>query len=199
MAHLILPGSILDAPASLIVNPANSQLHHAGGLARVIDQAATTIPAGTPVSELAEIRERIGEYLRWHAQAAPIPVGFASLSPPGALHDRCRGIIHAVGPVWRGGRDREPQWLFSAFREALLIAEFREATIAVPAVSAGIFGVPIQVVAAAAVSALQAVPSHRERIFALPDPAHEQAFRYAAELAGIPFPQQTIDPKETLA
>ena len=55
-----------------------------------------------------------------------------------------RWVVHAVGPVWRGGGEGEEALLASAVRSALARAEEVGAkSIALPAISAGIFGFPV--------------------------------------------------------
>ena len=55
-----------------------------------------------------------------------------------------RYVIHAVGPIWRGGRHGEPELLASCYRRALgLAAAQRCARIAFPALSCGAFGYPL--------------------------------------------------------
>jgi len=56
---------------------------------------------------------------------------------------RAKHVIHAVGPVWSGGAEREEELLASCYRAALdLAAEYRLASIAFPAISTGIYRVP---------------------------------------------------------
>jgi O-acetyl-ADP-ribose deacetylase (regulator of RNase III) len=54
-------------------------------------------------------------------------------------------VIHAVGPIWQGGVRKEDRSLASAYRASLEVAEERGvASIAFPAISAGIYGYPIE-------------------------------------------------------
>lgn len=65
-------------------------------------------------------------------------------------------IIHTVGPVWRGGTAGEPDQLASCYRRALELAATRAARIiAFPSISTGIYGYPIELAAAVAVSTVQ--------------------------------------------
>lgn len=63
-------------------------------------------------------------------------------SEPGKLP--CKMIIHAVGPVWKGGYDGEEPLLKAAVLQCLYLTEqYRYCTVAIPALSGGIFGYPL--------------------------------------------------------
>ena len=54
------------------------------------------------------------------------------------------GIVHTVGPVWRGGKHGEPETLANCYRNSLQVAvENGIKTIAFPAISCGAYGYPI--------------------------------------------------------
>lgn len=107
-----------------IVNAANPALTPGGGVCGAIHRAAG--------SELAVAC----------AEIAPCPTGEARITPGFRLP--ARFVIHAVGPVWRGGDSREPELLASAYRNSLRLArEHGLASIAFPAISTGIFGYPL--------------------------------------------------------
>jgi O-acetyl-ADP-ribose deacetylase (regulator of RNase III) len=54
-------------------------------------------------------------------------------------------VVHAVGPVWRGGKSGEPELLASCYRESLALAAAHGATsIAFPAISTGAFAYPVK-------------------------------------------------------
>ena len=113
----------LDVDA--IVNAANETLLAGGGVCGAIHRAAGP--------ELAEACRRV----------APCPTGEARITPGFRLP--ARWVIHAVGPVWRGGSAGEAALLASAYRSALVLAgQPRLKSVAFPAISTGIFGYPLE-------------------------------------------------------
>jgi O-acetyl-ADP-ribose deacetylase (regulator of RNase III) len=103
------------------------------------------------------------------ARVAPCPTGHARITPGFRLP--ARFVIHAVGPVWRGGGHGERELLASAYRDCVSIAAQHALTsLAFPAISTGIYGFPLDdatTVAVATVrSALAGVPSISRVIFA---------------------------------
>ena len=73
-------------------------------------------------------------------------------------------VVHTVGPVWHGGGAQEPELLANAYRNSLALAAAHGAhTIAFPAISAGIYGYPLDQAAAAALGVA------RDFAFARPD------------------------------
>ncbi len=74
------------------------------------------------------------------------PVGDAVITTGGDL--KARYVIHAVGPVWRGGDEGEPQLLASAYRRSLQVAVgHRLHSISFPSISTGAFGYPMRLAA----------------------------------------------------
>jgi O-acetyl-ADP-ribose deacetylase len=68
-----------------------------------------------------------------------------------------RHVIHAVGPVWRGGNHGEPALLASCYRRAIELAAAAGArSLAFPGISTGIYGYPVTLAAALAVDAVRA-------------------------------------------
>ena len=113
----------LDVDA--IVNAANSQLAPGGGVCGAIHAAAGP--------GLAEACAKIGH----------CPTGEARLTPGFQLP--ARYVIHAVGPVWRGGGAGEAELLASAYRSAMRIADAEGLRhVAFPAISTGIYGYPLK-------------------------------------------------------
>ena len=108
-----------------IVNAANSDLAPGGGVCGAIHRAAGP--------ELAEACARV----------RPCPPGQARITPGFGLP--ARFVIHAVGPVWKGGQAGEADLLAAAYRSSLDLAK-REGlqSIALPAISTGIYGYPLR-------------------------------------------------------
>ncbi len=67
-----------------------------------------------------------------------------------------RWVIHTVGPVWSGGDHGEPDQLASCYRSSLdLAADLGARTVAIPAISTGVYGYPPEPAARVAVSTLR--------------------------------------------
>jgi O-acetyl-ADP-ribose deacetylase (regulator of RNase III) len=120
--HLrIMRGDLTESQTDVIVNAANSRLQHGGGVAGAIVRKGGRI--------IQEESNRIGF----------VPVGNAAITGAGAL--KARFVIHTVGPMW--GEGDEEAKLRSAVRNTLKLATERGfESLAMPAISAGIFGFP---------------------------------------------------------
>lgn len=143
----------LDVDA--IVNAANDALAPGGGVCGAIHRAAGP------------------ELARACAPLAPCPTGDARITPGFRLPSRY--VIHAVGPIWYGGKKGEADLLASAYRRALLLAsEHSLRSVAFPAISTGIFGYPLREATEIAVdavrAALRAPTSVRDVVFACFNP-----------------------------
>jgi O-acetyl-ADP-ribose deacetylase len=74
------------------------------------------------------------------------PIGDAVITTGGEL--RARHVIHAVGPVWRGGDEHEPELLASAYRRSLEVAvQHGLRSISLPSISTGAFVYPLRLAA----------------------------------------------------
>lgn len=123
-------GDITAEDVDAIVNAANSRLEHGGGVAAAIAGAA-----GETLT--AESRE-------WVREHGPLATGGATVTTAGDLPQE--GVVHAVGP--RQGEGDEEEKLTAAVASALdRTAEEGWASVALPAISAGIFAVPYDVCA----------------------------------------------------
>lgn len=140
----IVVGDLLREPVDAIVNAANGHLAHGGGVAAAIARAAGRALEDDGDRIVAERRE--------------IPVGDAVATVAGRLP--FKGVIHAVGP-WLGMGDEELK-LVRALTSAFTRAHERGwASVSFPAVSSGIFAVPLDVCARAYV---RAVRTHCEEL-----------------------------------
>jgi O-acetyl-ADP-ribose deacetylase (regulator of RNase III) len=81
------------------------------------------------------------------------PIGDAVITTGGNL--KARHVIHAVGPVWRGGEEHEPELLASAYIRSLEVAvENNLHSISIPSISTGAFCYPLKLAAPIALKAI---------------------------------------------
>ena len=139
---MIKKQGITDLAVDAIVNAANEGLMAGGGVCGDIFRAAGH-------TELQNACDKIGH----------CDTGNAVMTAGFALKAKC--VIHAVGPVWHGGNNDEKKLLYSCYEKSLELAEKTGLhTIAFPLISAGIFGVPVDV---AWRKAIQAVSEYQTR------------------------------------
>ena len=123
----IVQGDITIEEVDAIVNAANEQLAHGGGVAWAISKK------GGP-----KIQAESDAWVRKHGQVSHAHPAWTSGGTLPAKY-----VIHAVGPVWINGRDDENQKLQAAVTGSLQVAdELKCASISMPAISTGIFGFP---------------------------------------------------------
>jgi O-acetyl-ADP-ribose deacetylase (regulator of RNase III) len=90
------------------------------------------------------------------ARIGHCPTGEARITPGFRLPARC--VIHAVGPVWRGGASGEAALLAGAYRSSLRLAEEHGVrSLAFPAISTGIYGYPLEAATEVAVATVREV------------------------------------------
>ncbi len=118
----LVEGDITELQVDAIVNPANEDLQLGGGVAGAVREKG-----GASIQDECD---RIGG----------TPVGTAVMTGAGTL--KAKQVIHAVGP--RMGEGDEDRKLAAAVRAALALADRNgQRTIAIPAISTGVFGYPV--------------------------------------------------------
>lgn len=128
----IKQADITQEQCDAVVNAANSGLLGGGGVDGAIHRAAGR--------ELSEACRQIGG----------CPTGEARITP--GFNLPARFIIHAVGPVWRGGSHNESNLLASCYRGSLKLAvENNCRSVAFPNISTGVYGFPKKEAAAIAI------------------------------------------------
>jgi putative ATPase len=112
-----------------VVNAANSNLKHGGGVALAIARNGGYT-----------IQKESNEYVEKNGK---VPTGEVAVTNAGKL--KASYIIHAVAPIWHGGKNNEDKLLYNAVINSLRKAEDLEcSSIAIPAISSGIYGFPVK-------------------------------------------------------
>ena len=158
-------GDITRFPADALVNAANSELAGGGGV-----DGAIHLAAGPEL--MAELRERY----RGCPTGSAVVTGAGLLAGHGVRH-----VIHAVGPIWRGGSRGEAEQLASAYRAALARArEIGAVSLAIPAISCGIYGYPLDAAASLAIAVVA-------QELTMPGPPEVATFVFLSEAAAQAF------------
>jgi O-acetyl-ADP-ribose deacetylase (regulator of RNase III) len=135
----VIQADITNLRVSAIVNAANSDLAGGGGVDGAIHRAAG------PKLMLA------------CRQIGGCPTGEARITP--AFDLPASFVIHAVGPVWQGGNRGEPELLRRCYRSAMALAISHACeSLALSAISCGVYGYPVDGAAEIAVDEILATP-----------------------------------------
>jgi O-acetyl-ADP-ribose deacetylase (regulator of RNase III) len=134
----LVEGDLTEESVDAIVNAANAQLQHGGGVAAAISRR------GGP-----QIQAESNAWVQTHG---PVTHNEPAYTQAGSLP--CRYVIHAVGPVW--GEGEEDVKLTACIHSSLDLADrLQLASIAFPAISTGIFGFPKERAARVILDAIQ--------------------------------------------
>jgi O-acetyl-ADP-ribose deacetylase (regulator of RNase III) len=138
-------GDLTEQRVDAIVNAANEALVAAAGVCGAIRRAGG--------DEIFDECAHLGGCATGDAKAT------------GAGRLPARYVIHAVGPIWRGGGHGEAEQLASAYRRALEVADGLDcSTVAFPALSTGIYGYPAELAAPVAVAAVRELEKRFDEI-----------------------------------
>jgi len=136
----LIKGDITKIQVDAIVNAANTSLLGGGGVDGAIHRAG----GEAILEDCKKIRSKQGG----------CKVGEAVITTAGKLP--AKFVIHTVGPVWNGGKNKEEQLLANAYTNSLTLAiENHVNTIAFPNISTGIYHFPKQKAAEIAIQSVQ--------------------------------------------
>lgn len=171
----LVRGDITRYPADAIVNAANPLLQPGGGVSGAIHHAAG--PA------LARECALIVSYHDMFEAGDAVATGAGDLAGT-------RRVIHAIGPVWRGGGHGEPEVLADAYRRSIEVAdELGLRSVAFPSISTGVYGYPVELAAPIALRAVNAALKRAQHVtdvsFVLFDAATFDAYDAALAQAGV--------------
>ena len=144
----VVRADITTLDVDAIVNAANSALAGGGGVDGAIHRAAGP--------ELAAASRRL----------APCPAGSAVITEGFRL--RARWVVHAVGPVWRGGSSGEADVLRRTYENAFRVVREQGGirSIAFPSISTGVYAFPKPLAAEIATGVMRAREAELERVVA---------------------------------
>lgn len=149
---LVVHGDLTRQPVDAIVNAANESLTHGGGVAKDI------VGTGGRV-----IQEESDAWVREHG---PLGRGVAAVTTGGMLI--ASHVIHVVGPRYQAGQDNEAMLRDTVFAALDAAAEHEFTSVALPAISAGVFRYPVdqatEVIANAATNWLAATAHGLEEL-----------------------------------
>lgn len=136
----LIKGDITTITVDAIINAANSSLLGGGG----VDGAIHRKGGSQILEECKAIRNRQGK----------CKAGDAVHTSAGLLS--AKYVIHTVGPIWNGGKNKEPELLASCYRKSLEIAEsLLVKSIAFPNISTGVYHFPKAEAAQIAIAAVK--------------------------------------------
>lgn len=158
----LIKGDITRLEVDAIVNAANSTLLGGGGVDGAIHRAAGP------------------QLLKACRRLHGCDTGDAKITPGFRLP--ARYVIHAVGPIWRGGQKDESRLLSSCYTRSLqLAADYKLSSIAFPNISTGVYGFPKPEAAKIAIESVKQYLANKgpvlEVTFVVFDPGNESLYR----------------------
>ncbi|NXE09534.1 PAR14 polymerase, partial [Lophotis ruficrista] len=137
----VYKADLCNYPVDVVVNASNEDLKHIGGLAEALLRAAGP-----------ELQQECDELVRKNGR---LQAGCAVITGPGKLP--CKNVIHAVGPRWRKEEAEKCVFLLrKTVKKSLQLAEtYNHRSIALPAVSGGVFGFPLELCTYSIVSSIK--------------------------------------------
>jgi O-acetyl-ADP-ribose deacetylase len=156
----VIRGDITREAVDAIVNAANSALRVGAGVDRAIHSAAG-------IDEMRETCRLLGG----------CEVGDAKVTP--GFNLPAKWVIHTVGPYWQDGAHREAELLSSCYRRSLEEADKLHAqSVALPSISTGIYGYPIDTACEVAIAAVTETQTNVSLVhFVVFDDDNERAYR----------------------
>ncbi len=121
-----LEGDLTMMPVEAVVNAANVSLQHGGGIALAISRAG-----GATVSD---------ESAEWIDTFGPLVPGVAALTSAGEMPSSY--VVHVAGPIYAEGQENEELLVAAVFAALDTATEIEAESIAMPAISAGVYGYP---------------------------------------------------------
>jgi len=136
---MVTCGMVEETVADAVVNAANEHLAAGSGICGAIFRKAGYAPLRAACDKVA-----------------PCPTGEARITPAFGITN-AKHVIHAVGPRWYGGGEGEPALLANCYRNLLKTAVDNGCrSVAIPSISTGIFGYPLDAAIAIAVREVKA-------------------------------------------
>ena len=125
-------GDITRMPVDVVVNAANTDLMHGGGIALAIARAG-----GHTIND---------ESAEWIATYGPLVPGVAALTSAGSMPSSY--VVHVAGPIYTQGEENEALLAAAVLAALDTVDEIEETSVALPAISAGVYGYPADEAAA---------------------------------------------------
>ncbi|PJZ48856.1 O-acetyl-ADP-ribose deacetylase [Leptospira saintgironsiae] len=176
MEIFVWKGDITSIQTDAVVNAANSSLSGGGGVDGAIHRVG-----GPKIMEESRI-------LKIKKYPNGLPTGQCVLTSGGQLP--ARYVIHAVGPVWKGGDYQEASLLETCYRNVLQLSSDRAfESVAVPSISTGIYAYPKEL---AAPIAIRTVLEHKDQfprklIFVCFDQETKDLYEQILNQSGVNF------------